>query len=525
MRRSQVPVYVVTGFLGAGKTTFLNKLFGSAVFRDRKILALSFEAGEEELCCGPDCGCLSFSKRELEQDKEGILRTVEEALRKCLPDEIWVEWNGMAPFSELQDLLLSPALHRLCRLEKMLHLADAAVLPGLLGRTGGALPGQVAECDFVVLRNVPEKKTRSRVRRMLRSFHPGLRIFDFTGVYDLFPVIYGKDPNPVKIFCFGLFYITAMYLLLSRVIDFSGTPVNTLINVFLGIMLQAVPFLTIGVLISSAIQVFLPASAMERRFPKRALPGMLAAVLFGFCLPVCDCASVPIFRSLVKKGVPLPAAVTFLMATPVINPVVILSTWYAFSGSVRMVAARVGLGILSALLIGLFFAVCPEKPGILSDGYDGAFCSCGCYVAVAEEAGWKSRLGLFLRHSRAEFFQVGKYLMLGAFLSAFFQAAGARGFSAGSGAGFALSLLVMMMMAFLLSLCSSSDAVVARSFGSLFPLGAVMGFLVFGPMMDVKNLLMLSGSFSGRFVAKLLCVTFLVTFLVVLTLARPLLGA
>lgn len=524
MRRSHVPVFVVSGFLDAGKTTFLNKLFGSSAFQDRQILALLFETGEEELCCGPDCRCLSFSRRELEQKKGEILRAVRAELEKRMPDELWVEWNGMAPFSELQELMLSPALRRLCRLEKVLHLADAAALPVLLGRTGAALPEQIAECDFLVLRNVPDKKTRSRVRRMLRALHPGLRIFDFTSVYDLFPVIYGKEPNPVKIFCFGLFYVTAMYLLLSRVIDFSATPVNTLINVFLGIMLQAVPFLTIGVLISSAIQVFLPASAIERRFPHKTLPGMLAAVLLGFCLPVCDCASVPIFRSLVKKGVPLPAAATFLTATPVINPVVVLSTWYAFNGSVRMVAVRVGLGILSALLIGGFFALFPERDSIVSNGYDGAFCSCGCYVAATEQADWKSGLDLYLRHSRAEFFQVGKYLMLGALLSALFQAIGVRSFSAGSGAGFVLSLLVMMTMAFLLSLCSSSDAVVARSFGSLFPTGAVMGFLVFGPMMDIKNLLMLSGSFSGRFVAKLLCVTVLVTFLVVLILARPLLG-
>jgi uncharacterized membrane protein YraQ (UPF0718 family) len=81
--------------------------------------------------------------------------------------------------------------------------------------------------------------------------------------------------------------------------------VNTVINVFLGIILQAVPFLLIGVLLSSAIQIFIPKEWIERRFPKSIGLGMVVAILGGFCLPVCDCTSIPVFRSLVKKGIPL----------------------------------------------------------------------------------------------------------------------------------------------------------------------------------------------------------------------------
>ncbi len=291
-------------------------------------------------------------------------------------------------------------------------------------------------------------------------------------------------------------------------------------HVFLGIILQALPFLLIGVLLSSVIQVFIPKEVIERRFPQSLGKGMLVAILAGFCLPVCDCASIPIFRSLVKKGVPLPVAITFLTVTPVINPVVILSTYYAFNGNMNIVIGRVSLGIIAAVLIGLIFVGRPPKGPVLSGGaLDRLMCSCGCYEDLESMTSFTDRAGLFIRHSQAEFFDVGKYLVIGTFISSLFQSMGTGIFtSAQSGAGLAVSIIIMMIMAFALSLCSSSDAMVARSFANQFPMGAIMGFLVFGPMMDIKNVMMLSSGFSRRFIAKLLFTAFIVCFAVVFLL-------
>lgn len=93
---------------------------------------------------------------------------------------------------------------------------------------------------------------------------------------------------------------------------------------------------------------------------------------------------------------------------------------------------------------------------------------------------------------------------MGALFSSVFQAAFGGTFTAGrSGNGLAVSILLLMLVAFGLSLCSTSDAVIARSFSTLFPNSAVLAFLVFGPMIDVKNLLMLSSSCSKRFIIRL----------------------
>jgi uncharacterized membrane protein YraQ (UPF0718 family) len=517
-----IPVYVVTGFLDAGKTTFLNEMLCRPDWRDSEIAVLRFESG---LAAFTDdaahCTDVLFSKKDLDERLEQTAERIRELLDSRDFDEIWVEWNGVTPFSRLEELLLSQGLRRLCTIEKVIHIADAAKIETLLGRVGSALPEQIASCDFAVVRGAYTMRGLKKFRRLFAAANPGIRVFGAASGDDICRQLFRRKHSPWLMFLAPLAPMIALYLLLSPLLESAAIPVNKIVNVFLGIILQAIPFLLIGVLISSAIQIFVSKSAIESRFPKTMGAGMLAAVLAGFCLPVCDCASIPIFRSLVKKGVPLPVAVTFMTATPVINPVVILSTYYAFSGNMRIVVGRVCFGLISAVLIGLAFALKPPKGAVLSGGtLDRLMCGCGFYEGVEAVRTPRAKLDLFLRHAQMEFFDVGKYLVIGVFVSSVFQAFGAGGLvSEQGGAGLAVSLALMMLMSFALSLCSSSDAVIARSFANRFPAGALMGFMVFGPMMDIKNVLMLSSCFSKAFVARLAVTAFIVCFAVVFLLS------
>lgn len=516
-----IPVYVVTGFLDAGKTTFLNTLLNRYDWKDIGMLVIQFETGEEEFRSRyRNCRLISFPKKALEQQPLQIVEEILEALQSCNPDEIWIEWNGVVPFSGLQALLLQKGLRALCKIQKVIHIGDGTAIEGLLGRTGGALPEQIASSDFIVVHNIYSSVAYRRICRLLRGINPGVSIYEVRGTrlhQDLYRRLFSRREHPLNLFFLTVVLLMALHIFARPVLEAFQLPVNTIINVFLGIILQAVPFLLIGVLLSSAIQVFIPQRFIERWFPKSIGLGMLVAILAGLCLPVCDCASIPIFRSLVRKGIPLPVAITFMAATPVINPVVILSTYYAFSGNLSIVITRVALGIVAATLIGLFFALRPPKGQVLSGGpLDRLMCSCGCYEDAESITTFSGRAGLFIRHSQAEFFDVGKYLVIGTFVATIFQVMGTSIFSAAeSGAGLALSMVIMMAMAFLLSLCSSSDAIIARSFANRFPTGAIMGFLVFGPMMDIKNLMMLSSGFSKGFIGKLLLITFTLCFAVV----------
>lgn len=517
-----LPVYVVTGFLDAGKTTFLNHLLNRRDWRDVRILLIQFESGEEEFQSRfQNCHCISFPKKMLDQQPQQILGQILETIQSHEFDEIWIEWNGVVPFSGLHALFLQDSLRGLCKIQKVIHIGDAANIENLLGRTGGALPEQIANSDFAVVRNVRSSSVYKRIHRLLNGINPGVEIYEIRAYKDLYKQLFGRREHPVNFFFLTVALLIALHFAALPVFEMLQIPFNTIINVFLGVILQAVPFLLIGVILSSAIQVFVPQSFIERRFPKSLGLGMLVAILGGFCLPVCDCASIPIFRSLVRKGIPLPVAITFMTATPVINPVVILSTYYAFNGNLTVVVGRVCFGIIAAIIIGLIFAICPPKDRVLSGGaLDRLMCSCGCYEDAESITTLSGKVGLFIRHSQAEFFSVGKYLVIGTFVASVFQALGTGIFtSAQSGAGLAVSIIIMMVMSFVLSLCSSSDAVVGRSFANQFPMGAIMGFLVFGPMMDIKNVMMLSSGFSKRFIGKLLFAAFIVCFAVIFLLA------
>ena len=105
---------------------------------------------------------------------------------------------------------------------------------------------------------------------------------------------------------------------------------STIHTVFTGIVLQAVPFMLLGALLSSTLYAFVPDRLLIKIFPKKYGIGFLTALFAGSLFPVCECAAVPLMRSLIKKGVAMPIAVTFMLASPIVNPISIVSTLYAF---------------------------------------------------------------------------------------------------------------------------------------------------------------------------------------------------
>jgi len=520
-----LPIYIVTGFIESGKTTFLNKLLNDCNRVGTASLLIQFESGEIKFTDKyGNVDVMTFSKKDVEQHKDYIISTITDFLNQYRVDEIWVEWNGMLTFSVIKELFSNITLSCNFRIMKVIHIIDAERLDSLLGRTGAALPEQIYNSNIAVIRNTTGNGPR-HVQKIIRSMSPGVKIYGIKDTAKIRKEIYSKNGHPLFYFCFSIVSLIIIFWVLLPHYFPDGIFETKLVNVFLGIILQAVPFLTVGVLISSAIQIFIPKNITDYKFPKSTGAAMMCCILSGFFLPVCDCASVPVFHSLVKKGVPLPAAIAFLTAAPVVNPVSIMSTYYAFNRSFYIAIIRVGIGILSSILIGIFFILRPSGKEILQGCSDGIMCNCGyCGNSLPTDTKIKTRIDFFLKHSRTEFFGVFRYLLVGSFISALIQAIGIKPFQFQNGAGFALSLFLMMFIAFILSLCSSSDAIVARSLCPNFSLGAVMGFLVFGPMMDIKNILMLSSRFSKKFVWKLLLFTFIGCYIVIFALARPLLA-
>ena len=325
---------------------------------------------------------------------------------------------------------------------------------------------------------------------------------------------------------------------------------STIHTVFTGIVLQAVPFMLLGALLSSALYAFVPDRLLIKLFPKKYGIGFLTALFAGALFPVCECAAVPLMRSLIKKGVAMPIAVTFMLASPIVNPISIVSTLYAFPQQPSVAFYRLSFGLLIAFAIGLLLLFYPEEKYLKEDfdrepsvqphtfgGVDTAFRlatgrsaqnsrsepqsdNFGSITAESKVQWLQVKVYALLMHTCSEFFTTGPFLILGAFITALIRAAVPQelfSITSGSAAG---SLLVMMLFAFVFSACSTSDAFIARSFLNRFPSGSILGFLVYGPMMDIKNLFMLLSLFKKRFVIELTLIITAINFIGISVLAR-----
>jgi uncharacterized protein len=237
--------------------------------------------------------------------------------------------------------------------------------------------------------------------------------------------------------------------------------------------------------------VFVPASTFARitRLPRpMQLP---AAALSGIAFPVCECGSVPVARRLVSKGLAPSAAVTFMLAAPILNPVVVASTFVAYRGRDSlwtMVLGRMGLGFIVAMAVG--WVVGNVRKGDLlrarpADDED---------VADEDEPRWSR----FFGHLSGDFVFMGRFLVMGAAIAAAVQTFVPQSVIDGVAGTPVLDLVAMMALAFLLSLCSESDAFVAASFVQFGP-AAQLSFLVFGPMVDMKLAALYAGTYSRGF--------------------------
>lgn len=285
-------------------------------------------------------------------------------------------------------------------------------------------------------------------------------------------------------------------------------------TIFLSIILEGFPFIILGAIVSSIIQVWVSEETITKLIPKNKFLGLLSAALVGIIFPVCECAIIPIGRRLIKKGVPLNMAVTFMLAVPIVNPIVLISTYYAFWGYSIMVFLRAGFGILAAIVIGYIIGELykgyPLKQSIHIHSYKGVCshhnCSCG-------HNNKGSNLKQIIGHVSEELYDVGRLFIIGAGISSAMQTFIPRQYIASIGSGSLSSILVMMLLAFILSICSETDAFIARSFASQFTSSSILGFLIFGPMIDIKNTMMLAGSFKIKLIIQLIFLIFTICFI------------
>jgi uncharacterized membrane protein YraQ (UPF0718 family) len=283
---------------------------------------------------------------------------------------------------------------------------------------------------------------------------------------------------------------------------------------FLGIIFEGIPFLLLGSLISGAVEAFVPREVLARWLPKNFAAAIIVSALMGLVLPMCECASVVVIRRLIRKGLPLSCAITYMMGAPIVSPVVALSTFVAFRGQnpLEMTLLRLILGFLIAVGVGMAVRDIPAEkllqPAMLDSlparrrtGLSMAVPGDDSMLDLGQE-GLRGKLFRTIQSATSDFLDVTFFFVIGAAIASTFNTAVNQTLLVPIATNPALSVMAMMLLAFMLALCSSTNAFIAVSF-RMFPPSAKLAFLLFGPVFDTKLFFMYGAVFRRWFVLSL----------------------
>ncbi|WP_239170640.1 permease [Actinoplanes xinjiangensis] len=273
----------------------------------------------------------------------------------------------------------------------------------------------------------------------------------------------------------------------------SGPGLQTWTTVFVSVMVQAVPFLVFGVVLSAVIAVFVPRSFWARALPNHPALAVPAAGMAGVILPGCECGSVPIAGSLIRRGVTPAAALAFLLAAPAINPIVLTATVIAFPGQPEMAVARGLASLVVAVTMGWLWLRLGRSEWIR--------------LPHRPDLDDTSKARAFWAACRHDVMHAGGFLVLGAAAAATINVVVPAAWLQKLADDPIISILVLATLAVLLSICSEADAFVAASL-TQFSLTSRLVFLVVGPMVDLKLISMQTGVFGRRFMVRFAPTTF-----------------
>ncbi|HEN8213420.1 TPA: permease [Streptococcus agalactiae] len=273
--------------------------------------------------------------------------------------------------------------------------------------------------------------------------------------------------------------------------------------IFISIIIEALPFVLLGTILSGIIEVFITPDIVNKFLPKNKFLRVLFGTFVGFVFPSCECGIIPIINRFLEKKVPSYTAVPFLATAPIINPIVLFATYSAFGNSIRFLILRFVGATIVAIALGVMLAFLVDDNILKEDAKPTHFHD-------YSDKKWYQKIFLALAHAIDEFFDTGRYLVFGTLIASAMQIYLPTRVLTTIGHSPITVILVMMLLAFILSLCSEADAFIGASLLSTFGIAPVMAFLLIGPMIDIKNLMMMVNSFKTRFIVQFISVSSLI---------------
>jgi uncharacterized protein len=293
---------------------------------------------------------------------------------------------------------------------------------------------------------------------------------------------------------------------------------------FLAILWEAMPFIVLGAILAGILEEFLPQQAITKVLPKAVIPAVMMGAVLGLVFPMCECGILVVMRRLLRKGLPLACCIAYMLAGPIINVVVIFSTWIAFKDhgiGPEVVALRVGMGFVVATITALIVHLQYRKYGNSLLAKLAVPVSASTPVAVPvtpaipapaptqtdfdpvppRKKTFLDRLGNISATAMHDFVDITLFLILGAVIASAAKLFITPGqIETLSREQPFLAIPAMMLLAVIMCLCSEADAFVAASFTRMHT-SAKVAFLVLGPMLDIKLLLMYTRVFRPRLIA------------------------
>ncbi|MGK0607187.1 permease [Enterococcus gilvus] len=273
-----------------------------------------------------------------------------------------------------------------------------------------------------------------------------------------------------------------------------------MMTIFQAIVIEAIPFVIFGCIVSSLLHIFLKPEKIKPMIPSNKNLAILLGGVLGFFFPSCECGIVPIITELLEKDIPEYVAIPFMLTAPIINPVVMFSTYIAFGNSLYFPILRAVGGLLISFLVGIWIAYF-NKSIILKKRT--------CIEHSHNMKGLRYSFYEVVKHSINDFFSTSKYLIIGSLIASFMQVYIPTSVMLTINSYPVLSIFIMMLLAFTMSLCSEADAFVASSFLSIFGRGPIIAFMLFGPMVDIKNLMMMNKNLRINFYSRLIIIIIL----------------
>lgn len=300
------------------------------------------------------------------------------------------------------------------------------------------------------------------------------------------------------------------------------SPMGDVLMAFLSILFEGAPYILIGTVLSGFIDAFLPAKLLERVLPRNKVLSTLIAGFLGLVFPVCECAVVPVIRRLVQKGLPMSCAITYMLSAPIMNPIVAVSTLTAFKEFAgiesitdvtlaSMTIARLSLGYVVAVIVGLIVLRFEPRQVLKASIVEGIESGAGGHTHDhAAGADFNGKITHAMRTAMRDFLDTAMYFAIGVIITSIFNTQVNQALIDQVADREWLAIPSIMGLAFVLSLCSTSDAFIAAPMAA-FSMASKLAFLVFGPMMDIKLLFMYSSVFKRRVVVALFFGLFVLT--------------